>query len=72
MSAYKFLRCVGGTEIVLDPAKPTAINYIGHVWHDDDQAALLGMPCWNINDGMTYLWGYESRAAAVAALVEVM
>jgi hypothetical protein len=65
---FKYIKNVGGTETVIDTSKPSSINYVGHVWHDDEQTKLLGMPCWNINNGTVYLWGFSSREEAVKAI----
>ena len=68
-STIKYIKCVGGTEIVLDKSRPSHDNYIGHVWHDDSESELLGIPAWNINNGTTYLYGFSSRDEAVQAIM---
>jgi hypothetical protein len=67
---FKFFKNVGGTETVIDTSKPTATNYIGHVWHDEEASAILGMPYWNINNGYRYLDGFATREKAVQAMIE--
>jgi hypothetical protein len=71
MSSIRFLNAVS-TQMVLDDSRRSGDRCIGHVWHDDEKAALLGSPCWHINNGRIYLWDFESRDAAVAALMEAM
>ena len=56
--------------MVIDTTKPAHLGYVADVWHDDEEAALLRTPRWNINNGTIYLWGYPTREAAVQAMIE--
>ena len=68
MTNIRYVKAVS-TEMVFDDNQQPGNRYIGDVWHDDEQSAMLGLPYWNINNGTTYLWGFNSREAAVSALI---
>lgn len=65
----KYLNAVS-TQMVIDTSKPNGSDYIGHVWHDTESAKIYGHQCWNINDGLIYLWGFPTREAATAAMIQ--
>ena len=63
----------GSTAIVYDTQMKHGFGdgYIGDIWHDDETAALIRRPYWNINNGTTYLWGFATREAATMAMLDV-
>ena len=63
-TAIKFINSVS-TQMVIDTDKPAGQGYIADVWYDNDAP----YPCWNINNGTVYLWGFVTREEAVAAII---
>lgn len=63
-TTFKYLKTVS-TEMVIDTTKPIGSGYVGDVWQEEK----YGSKFWHINDGVNYLYDFNTREEAVQELV---